>query len=719
MSQRLRAFFASLLCSAALCVGLCFCVITSFSVPVDVSVFLPGCILAALCASALFMLRRAGLVLAAVLVLLLAAGIYFRQIVLQSFAALYAPICEQFLLAIPALPLPDVEAGERSATKALLLIAGLYALLCSWTVQRAKSALALLLTAVPVFALCFIILQTPPAPWACVLVVGVLALILLTQQLRARQAGAAHHLLFYLAAPLAALMTLLAVLFPADGYERAAWSNALQSAVTQATDKLTHFRFDVSGGQLQVPSAFAPGTLGSYLWDSSVSGVDLSRLSPQRRLGRTVMHILTDEDERLYLRGVSMAVYEDDRWQALEASAYDAAGQCQTALLAADLPQSASSASAGVMQIRTDLKSGILYTPYYPSRLPQSAQTHYDVYIDNPSQLTEYTIGYQPQRDTRPDAQYEAFVHTVYTQVPQTTRQALSQFLPQFDTPLALSDSSVVRIERSMQVAQYVMQSARYDRNTPTMPAGEDFAAWFLLESETGYCVHFATATTLLLRCLDIPARYVTGYCVTPRAGEWTAVTSDDAHAWVEVYLDGVGWYRLETTPAAEAQPQPQPEQSAQNATETSGQIEPEAKSDEKITQKMDENEAKMEQKHTVLHVFHAVFSWIWPALIVIFALFSWRILVFSLRKAAFHNKNLTRRTIICFHHAQFFSHFSRRPIPQSLLELAQKARFSQHKLTAQEIAPLLAFCEAQTGQLLAETSIWKRFLYRVIFALG
>lgn len=712
MKRTLSAFLASCLCAAALCLGLCFCLVTSFSIPVDAMTLVLGCLCAALCASALFLLRRYRLALAGMLALLLAVGGYFREAVLQSLLALYAPVGQSFLLAIPSLPLPTptAAAGEGEATLALLLLAVFYALVCGWTVQRAKSVLGLLVVTVPVFALCLIILQTPPAPWASLLVVGVLALLLLTQLLRARQPHAGHTLCLQLAGPLAVLLALLAVCFPAGGYERAAWSNALQNTVTQTAEQLTFFRLDAASGQLQLSSPFAPSTLGSYLWDSSVTSVDLSRLGPQRQLGRSVMRVRTNEDKPVYLRGASMAVYEDNHWKALDAATYDVAGQSRNGLLAAEPSQSATDAEA--LQIQTDMKSGILYTPYYPVLLPASAEVYYDAYIKNPEQLTEYSIRYRPEQVDRPDPAYEAFVHTVYTQVPEATRQALSQLLPQFDTPLALSSSSAVRIERSMQVAAFVMQSARYDLRTPVAPDGEDFAAWFLLESDTGYCVHFATATTLLLRCLDIPARYVTGYCVTPTAGEWSTVTSDEAHAWVEVYLDGVGWYRLETTPASEVQTQPTSEQTSQNRPETT-QDKP--KMDEIDSQ----NNQKISEKPVVSMQKLSIFAYIWPVLGVFLLLFFYRSALFLLRKAALRRGNCTRRALVYYHHAAFLTRYTGQKIPQSLHELAQKARFSQHKLTLKELKPFLDFCEAQTAQLLAEKHIWKQFLYRVIFALG
>lgn len=74
--------------------------------------------------------------------------------------------------------------------------------------MRSESLVYLLVLTLPVLALCLIILQTPPAAWAILLVVGVLALLLLTQLLRARQAGEGNRLALLLAAPLALLVGL-------------------------------------------------------------------------------------------------------------------------------------------------------------------------------------------------------------------------------------------------------------------------------------------------------------------------------------------------------------------------------------------------------------------------------------------------------------------------------------------------------------------------------
>ena len=74
----------------------------------------------------------------------------------------------------------------------------------------------------------------------------------------------------------------------------------------------------------------------------------------------------------------------------------------------------------------------------------------------------------------------------------------------------------------------------------------------FLLEKRAGHCEYFATATTLLLRSLGIPARYAIGYSVH-EFNQWEnqfVVRGRNAHAWTLVYIDGV-WREFDTTPAS------------------------------------------------------------------------------------------------------------------------------------------------------------------------
>ncbi len=71
----------------------------------------------------------------------------------------------------------------------------------------------------------------------------------------------------------------------------------------------------------------------------------------------------------------------------------------------------------------------------------------------------------------------------------------------------------------------------------------------FLRNDRSGNDVLFASASVLAYRLYGIPARYVEGYYAPSSQNQTNALTSTNAHAWVEVYLDGVGWMPVDTTP--------------------------------------------------------------------------------------------------------------------------------------------------------------------------
>jgi transglutaminase-like putative cysteine protease len=70
------------------------------------------------------------------------------------------------------------------------------------------------------------------------------------------------------------------------------------------------------------------------------------------------------------------------------------------------------------------------------------------------------------------------------------------------------------------------------------------------LNQKKGYCVHFASAMAVMARTLGIPARVAVGFLPGDRqADDLWSVTANDAHAWPELYFEGVGWTRFEPTP--------------------------------------------------------------------------------------------------------------------------------------------------------------------------
>ena len=100
--------------------------------------------------------------------------------------------------------------------------------------------------------------------------------------------------------------------------------------------------------------------------------------------------------------------------------------------------------------------------------------------------------------------------------------------------------------EKALAIQEYLAKNYEYTLEGRYPDAGKDFVSWFLLEEKKGYCSYFASSMAVMCRIAGMPARYVEGYFV-PAAGE-TVLTGENAHAWVEVYLKGLGWVAFDPT---------------------------------------------------------------------------------------------------------------------------------------------------------------------------
>lgn len=93
-------------------------------------------------------------------------------------------------------------------------------------------------------------------------------------------------------------------------------------------------------------------------------------------------------------------------------------------------------------------------------------------------------------------------------------------------------------------------QPYHYTLRPPKMPV--DGIDSLLFDEKRGFCAHYAGATTFVLRSAGIPARIVVGYQGGEggAGGDYLIVRQYDAHAWVEAWIDGQGWVRIDPTAA-------------------------------------------------------------------------------------------------------------------------------------------------------------------------
>ena len=134
-----------------------------------------------------------------------------------------------------------------------------------------------------------------------------------------------------------------------------------------------------------------------------------------------------------------------------------------------------------------------------------------------------------------------------FLQIP-STMVAQDAFLPLRYLAQAVAQVDTVHdpYQQALLLEDWLKSSFTYTLSPEPPPRGQDFVAHFL-ESGEGYCVYYASAMAMMARMVDIPSRYVTGYAVEPAAGVYAA-TGATAHAWVELYFDGVGWLAFDPT---------------------------------------------------------------------------------------------------------------------------------------------------------------------------
>jgi transglutaminase-like putative cysteine protease len=168
---------------------------------------------------------------------------------------------------------------------------------------------------------------------------------------------------------------------------------------------------------------------------------------------------------------------------------------------------------------------------------------------------------------------YREYVHDVYTQLPETGIDRLKQDF----SPENIDENMESIPEKIAYIKNYLNNHTQYSLSPGKLPKDKDFVEYFVYENQVGYCAHYASAATLMLRIMGVPARYVEGYAVGREEIDQSDYLEDqlvtdysntvdysygvrqlvlsvrdyNAHAWVEVYIDGCGWIPAEFTPGS------------------------------------------------------------------------------------------------------------------------------------------------------------------------
>ncbi|HCW72681.1 MAG TPA: hypothetical protein DHM90_01565 [Clostridiaceae bacterium] len=132
-----------------------------------------------------------------------------------------------------------------------------------------------------------------------------------------------------------------------------------------------------------------------------------------------------------------------------------------------------------------------------------------------------------------------------YLSISETVSQRTRDLVAQ------LVNDSMSDHEKAAVLTEYLRTSYSYTLTPGDLPEDTDFVDHFLFENPVGYCVHFGTALTVMLRIAGVPARYVEGFKMSEEIQDGRyVVRNSDAHAWTEVLIDDVNgiWKNFDAT---------------------------------------------------------------------------------------------------------------------------------------------------------------------------
>ena len=128
------------------------------------------------------------------------------------------------------------------------------------------------------------------------------------------------------------------------------------------------------------------------------------------------------------------------------------------------------------------------------------------------------------------------------------------------DKALTLTKSDSTPYEKAVELQNWFLDPQKFSYSL-TGPGGGGYQPLvaFLTTHRSGYCQQFAAAMAIMARTLKIPARVATGFTTGVHSGNSGTyqVDSHDAHAWPELYFEGIGWLRFEPTPRGDNQTDP------------------------------------------------------------------------------------------------------------------------------------------------------------------
>ncbi|WP_199548485.1 DUF3488 and transglutaminase-like domain-containing protein [Streptomyces sp. N35] len=137
-----------------------------------------------------------------------------------------------------------------------------------------------------------------------------------------------------------------------------------------------------------------------------------------------------------------------------------------------------------------------------------------------------------------------ADIEDEFTQVPDSLPRDVT------DTALEVTEGATNQYEMAVKLQDWFAVSGGFSYDTKVTAGSGSAAISRFLKDKQGFCVHFSFAMASMARTLGIPSRVAVGFTPgSPTSDGAMSVGLRDAHAWPELYFEGVGWTRFEPTP--------------------------------------------------------------------------------------------------------------------------------------------------------------------------
>lgn len=651
-------------------------IITGYELPIDSlwKIYL-WCAVFALISSVLFRFRYGGRIIVCLVVLAL-FGLWKRETLWQQtrFLAFFITSHYHYVYNWPVLGIP----ATNEVSLPLILWAGLVAVCVNWYICRRKHILVALLPAVMPLVLCLLTIDRVPSAIYLYLMILGLSVLLLTDWTRRKSPAQGMKLVLRSVLPIAASLALLFALNPREGY--------VNNAAKLQKEVLEWFR--------ELQDTAESVVSGTPIASAVNEKLNLRTVGPKSKISHTVMRVNSPIGGTLYLRGRDYDQYTGTGWEA-----------------SSDRKEEFTSGgtSLGELSIVTYGIRSVLYVPYYVTE---------DVNLEGGAWENDRNYQRYSYYLSRTGSGNSGTPSSRYTKLPEDTHKWAKKLAKEITGDTSTEREKIIRIQN------YVRSCAVYDLSTSRMDSEySDFAQWFLEESETGYCVHFATATTVLLRAAGIPARYVEGYLVSCSAGSDVIVTNHDAHAWAEYYdSDSRIWRVLEATPADSEDEISTPEaetthEETQNQTEASD-TEPSDAEDIPTKPQNDQEEDpgkaddstgqdKKKEPFKIPRWIKTVFK----CLLLISCIPLQGYVRIYWKRTRWNRGRPNERTMTRWRQTRTHAKLLKQSYPEYLDDLAQKAKFSQHRIQPEELQQFEDYRLTLIEQVQS-----KPWYYRIVF---